>query len=268
MNVTLLVLSGVSIIIILVLIFLPKYQTNSLANNSNQIEIENLKNELRKSYIQLAGGLFLIIGVIFSYQDLLLTKLNNNNAQFDKIVELLGNDKNYIKIGAIYSLREFSSANNEYSTISLDILSSYYKDIAKWKDTDLNQSNFELFQSLLYVISDLRNHDDRQLDISNTDFRNLVLSSIKLNNTKIINSHFESADLKNAKFDNSILIGSSFDSANLENVSFKNSDLSYSSFKKTNIKNVDFSGAKLSGIEGYSSEEIKKYAITDNKTQF
>lgn len=257
----------VLIVSILIIIYLPKYQINQL-ESTNGLEIKNIENELRKTIIQLMGGIFLIIGILFSWITYTQTKERDFSEQINKIISLMGNDKDYIKIGAIYSLEQIIN-NDSNNSIILDILTSYIRDNAKLENKIHLSNNNELRQAVVKVISKIRKYNsDMQIDLSSIDLSNLFLQSINLKNIKFIDSSFHSSDLKNTNFDNGILSGSSFDNANLENTSFKNTDLRYASFRKANIRNVNFSGADLSGITGYDKKQILQQSITDNKTIF
>ncbi len=256
----------VLIVSILIIIYLPKYQINQL-ESSDGLEIKNIENELRKTVIQLMGGIFLIIGIFFSWITYTQTKERDFSEQINKIISLMGNDKDYIKIGAIYSLEQIINNENNNSII-LEILTSYIRDNAKLENK-IHSSNNELRQAVVKVISNVRKYDsDMQIDLSSIDLSTLFLQSMNLKNIKFIGSSFHSSDLKNTSFDYGILSGSLFDNANLENTSFKNTDLRYASFKKANIRNANFSGADLSGITGYDKKQILQQSITDNKTIF
>lgn len=256
-----------SFLSIVVIVFLPKYQV-SLLTLSDPLEVKNLENELRRTIIQLIGGIFLVLGAYLSWNTYAQTKERDFAQQLNKIISLMGNNKDYVKIGAIYSLKQITENHEDNYDIVLNILTSYLRDYGKWQDTEYS-SNVELRQSLLSVINSIRVYNtQRQIDLSHLDLKDLSLQSMNLKNIKFIESYFNSSDLKNSNFDNSILSGSSFNNANLESTSFKNCDLRYTTFKRANIRNANFSGADLRGLEGYDKFQIKQQSIIDKHTLF
>ena len=255
------------LISILAIIFLPKYEINQSGFN-NSLERKNLENELRRTTIQLIGGILLVVGAYISWNTYTQTKERDLAEQINKTITLMGNDKDYVKIGAIYSLNQITeNYKNSYNLVQ-NILTSYMRDHAKWTNVDYS-SNIELRQSILIALNNIREHNSKtQIDLSGIDLRDLILKSINLKNINFVESHFNSSDLKGSNFDNSVISGSTFNNANLENTSFINCDLRYSSLKKATILNANFSGADLRGIQGYNKQQIMQQAITDKNTKF
>ena len=273
-----LMLIGCLVVALFVIVLLPKLQIrmllginyasiNATSNHEEKMELINLENELRKTVLQIIGGLFLLTGVFFSWNQYAQTKERDLSEKLNKIVALMGSDEEYVQIGAVYSLKQVSSNHKNGNTIIVDILASYIREHAQWSNSALLARGNELTRAALQVISHTLNKNSNILfDISNCDFRGIDLKSIFLKNGTILESHFESSDLKGAVFQHTILTGSSFNSANLENASFAGSDLRYVSFNDATLKNVDFSGANLSGATGIDWNKIKDIAIIDNKT--
>lgn len=269
-----------SFVALLVIVLMPKLQIKlaDIEPNSNlddtqrwenKLERIKLENELRKTILQLVGGVFLIAGIFFSWNQFSQTKERDLSEKLNKIVALMGSDKEYVQIGAIYSLEQVADNHENSSEIITNILSSFIRDYAIWKDTELPHRGKELTRAALRIISSSMSKVDKQtIDVSDTDLRSLNLEMLNLNGIIAISARFNSSDLKDASFENAILTGSSFDSANLENVSFAGADLRYASFKDTNIRGIDFSGADLSGSSGIDRKQIEEVAITSKETLF
>jgi uncharacterized protein YjbI with pentapeptide repeats len=266
------------VITVLIVIFLPILQLrffpsvyglnlNSVNTHEDKVELITLENELRRTILQLSGGVFLLIGVAFSWNQYTQTKERDFSEKLNKTIALMGNDKEYVRIAAVHSLKHVSSNHESGNSVIIDILSSFLRDHAAWKGDLIRERGDEITRAALQVISKaLHQVDNVSFDLSEGDFRAIDLKEVNLSGGVILNSYFESSDLKNGEFVNAILTGSSFNSSNLENVSFEGADLRYVSFKDTVIKNVDFSGANLSGATGIDWSQINDFAITNSKT--
>jgi hypothetical protein len=274
-----LILLACSIIVaLLFVIFLPILQLHFFSKlygqslnltNSHEEKLKslNLENELRKTILQLTGGIFLLAAVFFSWNQYSQTKERDFSEKLNNTITLMGSDKEYIRIAAVHSLKQITSSHETGSIVLIDILSSFLRDHALWKDSPPREKGDEITRAALQVISKtLSQKRDIPFNLSGSDFRSIDMKWINLSGGTLLETHFESSDLKNGEFNSSILTGSSFNSSNLENVSFKGADLRYVSFKDAVMKNVDFSGANLTGATGINWRKISEFSITNTKT--
>jgi hypothetical protein len=187
--------------------------------------------------------------------------------QINNVISLMGSEKEYVKIGAIYSMEQLVANHEDSRAVIIDILSSYVRDNFAWSGTPLPERRSEVAQAALSVISKtIRIDGNLRVDLSKTDLRMLDLHDNLLSNSDLIEVHFDSAELRNAVFYNSNLTGSVFDGANLEGASFVGADLVNTSFADAIIKKSNFSGVDLRSVYKLSKEEIEKNAIINKKT--
>jgi len=259
----------VGVIFCLIVIFaLPKIQLIKLRGVIDPVKKYELENELRKTIIQMTGGFFLIVSMIVTWNQLLQTKDKDVAEQINKTVTLMGDENEYVRIGAIYSIEQLAASHPESKGIIANILTSYARSTFTWKKTELPERKNEVAQAVLLVITKHISTHDGTVDLSKTDLRRLELDNKDLSKCTFIDTHFETADLLNSNFKGATLTGSVFDEANLTGTSFVGANLSHASFKGTTFNKTNFSGADLSRVAGISKDDISSgKVIVDNLTK-
>lgn len=257
----------VGVILCVIVIFaLPKIQLIKLRGVIDPVKKYELENELRKTIIQMTGGFFLIVSMIVTWNQLLQTKDKDVAEQINKTVTLMGDENEYVRIGAIYSIEQLASSHPESKGIVANILTSYVRSTFPWKNNKLPDRKNEVAQAALLVITKyvISTHDGT-VDLSKTDLRRIELDGKDLSKCTFIETHFEVAELPNSNFKGSTLTGSMFDGANLTGASFIGANLSHASFKGTTFNKTNFSGADLSGVSGISKDDISSGRIIVDK---
>lgn len=256
------------VIISIILIWIvPKIQIKSLDSTHDPIKKHELENELRKTIVQLTGGFSLTISLLFTWHQLAQTKDKDIAEQINKTISLLGNEKEYVRIGAIYSMEQLAINHEESNPIITSILASYIRNNYQWnKGTNLPENKNEVVHAALRVIAEsFQQRPDQKIDLSKTDLRKVIFQNKELSGCTFIDTHFEEADLLSSAFKESNLIGSVFDGANLEKTSFVGANLSHAKFRGTIFVKTDFSGSNLSNAEGLNRSDIESGKIIINK---
>jgi uncharacterized protein YjbI with pentapeptide repeats len=260
----------ISVIIISIVIWIiPKIQIRNLSSMEDQVKKYEVENELRKTIVQIAGGFTLILSLIFTWHQLAQTKNKDFSEQLNKIIVLMGNDQQYVKIGAIYSMEHLSVNNKDSIPLVTDILSSFLRGNYKWVGKKkLPEFTSEVTNATLVVINkNLRKWVGLTVNLSETDLRKSELHDHSYQSSVFVNTHFEESDLDGTSFDNSNMIGSVFDGANLSNCSFVGANLSNASFRGAIFNNTDFSASNLSNAKGLEKSQIQSNElIVSDKT--
>lgn len=256
------------IVSLLAIYFLPKLQMMGFSALDDKFKKYELENEFRKTIIQVTGGFSLLVSLLFTWNQLAQTKDKDIAEQINKTIVLMGNDNEYVRIGAIYSIEQLSADYEGSKNIISNILSSYVRSSYSWNNNIISDRKNEVVQASLLVISKLiQSTPNIKIDISGTDLRRVELDGQKFNNCNFIGAHFEEADLLNTHFERSNLTGSSFNGASLVGTSFVGSNLNHASFAGVFFQNTDFSNSDLRGTTGISSDNIKnKEIIINDKT--
>lgn len=256
------------VIIVFSIWFIPKIQVRSISLQDDPVRKHELENELRKTIVQIAGGFSLIISLIFTWNQLNQTKNKDSSEQINKSISLMESKQEYVKIGAIYSMEQLATNNEDTIYLVTNILSSFLRGSYQWKVSNiLPEHKNEVTQATLEVIAKLLvSRPDIKIDLSNTDLRKVELQNEHFSNCTFIDTHFEESDLLKTKFDNSTMNGSVFDESNLSGVSFTGVDLSNASFRGAIFSETNFSGSILSHVSGLKQSDIdmKKIIIDKN----
>ena len=248
---------------------IPKLQMRGLSSVDDPIKKRELENELRKTIVQIVGGFSLIISLLFTWHQLVQSKSKDIADQINKTISLMGDENEYVRIGAIYSMEQLAVNHEDSSVIIVDILTSYVRNTFPWSNKALPEHRNEVSQAAMSVISNaIRTAVNVRVDLSNTDLRRLDLQNRALSRCILIDVHFDAAELTKANFDNSDLTGSVFDDANLDHASFVRANLSHASFAGATLAATDFSGADLRGVTGIKREDItSQKAIISQETK-
>jgi hypothetical protein len=130
----LLVIIGVSLMV-LAIYLVPKWQTKRI----KEIEPKQkwgAENEFRKTLIQVFGGLVVITGLFFAYQELRNFQISQENmkagqiaTRFSKAIELLPKEKDTTsRIGGIYALEQIArEAPENYLWTVIEVISAFVR---------------------------------------------------------------------------------------------------------------------------------------------
>jgi uncharacterized protein YjbI with pentapeptide repeats len=217
----------------------------------------NAEDNIRKTIGQLFGGIAVLIGAWFAYQqftqqhqasrDLLISN------QVAKGFELLGNkDKDFIqRLGGIYALEGVMNTSEEYHKPVLEALSAFVRDGTKTV-TGAEAPATDI-QAALTVIGRRAAIGTGVADLTGAHIQQANLSKANLTNALL-----DDALLNNANLDNANLSGATLFRANLSGASLVNTNLSHAFLQSANLNGAVLSGANLerTNLIGASLREI------------
>jgi len=103
-------------------------------------ELIELRNETRKTYAQIVGGLVLLFGLYLTYRRITATERNVQVAQegqiterFTRAIEQLGNPQLEIRLGGIYALERIAKDSVDDHWTIMEVLTTYVRENAKWE---------------------------------------------------------------------------------------------------------------------------------------
>src|SRR5258708_5589645 len=95
--------------VLLLIVFLPKDQMFGYRPDPDKPNDRiRLENELRTTLVQILGGLFVLLGLIFAYQNLMTLRDGQITDRFTKAVDQLGSKDFSIRLGGILSLERIA----------------------------------------------------------------------------------------------------------------------------------------------------------------
>lgn len=232
---------------VIALIYIPEYQARHLVDIKEHLLFEN---EARRTLAQIFGGLFLLVGLYFTYQQVVTGWQNVHisyegqvTERFTRAIDQLGSEKAEIRIGGIYALERIAkdSVVKDHWYI-MDILTAFIRMNSRkngkeaWVAADI--------QAALTVLgrrNTFGEGETHEIDLSGTNLRSADLHGP---NWQVAN--FSGAEMANADLRGALLVRANFKGAHLE---------------KTHFEGVD-----LSQAENLTAEQLQQ-ALTDSKTK-
>jgi len=204
---------------------------------------------------QAIGGTVLLVGVYFTWRNLIATEDKQITERFTRAVEQLGNQQSSaIRLGAIYSLERIAGDSVRDHWVVMEILAAFVREnSALSKHENSIEGISEEVQAALTVIKRRDVSKDPKsafLDLSRTYLKRANLKgetvkwlsfceySSKFSDLSKID--FTKSDLSEADFSNAKIVGSNFTSANLSSTNFSNAS----------TENATFSSAILTNTKG------------------
>lgn len=243
-------------------------------------EVAALQNEMRKTDLQVVGGLFAIIALIFTYRRVKVAEQGHITDRFTKAIEQLGaltaqNKPNVeVRLGAIYALERIALDSPRDHWTIMEVLTAYVRQnapapaqepteeenkaaIAKGPSTEI--------QAALTVLGRRRRdrgreHDGQRLDLRDSDLRRAklfgahlegaIFIAAHLKGAKLFGAHLEGAyfgdaHLERAYFADAHAEGASFNGADAEGAWFYNAFVEGADFTKAHVEGAGFQGAHL-----------------------
>jgi uncharacterized protein YjbI with pentapeptide repeats len=268
-----------SYVLILAIWKIPVWQTRGLETRHSLVEVGQLQDSFRRTIAQVAGGAVLLVGLYFTWANLITVQQSQITERFTRAVEQLGSKDIAVRMGGVYGLERIARDSRVDHGQVIKILSAFvrsnaFRDSSKStfaaaaldnkQSVSRNQIRLrEDIQTALTVIGrrDSR-HDEAPVDLRNTYLggANLVsaeLSEADLNKVDLRFSDLTQASLSHANLGNAILHRAKLNGANMSNVVLVGSDLSQANLSEANLQgalleNINvtgaiFWGAKLNG---------------------
>lgn len=253
----------------------PKWQVSGLKiDDKDRLSLEN---ELRKTAAQIFGGLAILTGLYFTFEQLTATRKSLEIAQegqtierFTRTVEQLGSQQPQVRVGGIYGLGEIAkNSPRDRSWIVVSILVAFARDRAKWQGSTQVRALPEDVQAALSVLTSPDTHllgteatKRRTVDLEDTDFRRAYLVGANLEGVDLSRAHLEGADLRGADLKTASLVGSHLDGALLQGSSLSGADLRAAQMSGADVSGARFTGTHLEGVNlssviGLSESQIR-----------
>jgi uncharacterized protein YjbI with pentapeptide repeats len=237
-------LVATSVFLILLLWLFPKWQVRSVAGLEPKDRFDR-ENEARKTLSQILGGLVLLIGFYFTWQNLGTTQENLRIAaegqitdRFTKAIAQLGDTKLELRLGGIYALERIANDSPKDHWPVMEVLTSYVREHAGISNagkplpkTSADKSKEAPpkpaadIQSILTVIG-RRNVAFEDLDIQHLNLRKTDLRGADLRGADLRGADLRGADLRGARLNGTDLSGTDLSEAYLFGAYLNNADLS------------------------------------------
>lgn len=282
----------VSLILILILWLVPQWQVPEVTDQGFGLK-ERLHqiNENRKTVAQILGGAFFLLGLYFTWKNLVLAQEKYRTdlfmAQekqatdlFTKAVDQLGDEKLQVRLGGIYALERIARESPKDHWPIMEVLTTFVREIAP--STVPIEKPLTDIQAVLTVlgrtaIDYAKEGEMRSLDLRATHLARASLMKAKLQRALLTKVNLQRAILIEANLQGAILNranlnGVILEKANLRATIFYGANLQGGRLNKADLRGADLNfadlrGANLRGAEGLNTEQVAE-AIWDGTTQW
>jgi hypothetical protein len=260
-------------------------------------EIANLQNEMRKTLVQVVGGVFALLALYFTYRRVKVSEQGHITDRYTKAIEQLGaitpdNKPNLeVRLGGIYALERiaFDSPRDHWSI--MEVLTAYVRHNAPASSESATEAQTLItsiprpateIQAILTVLGrrrlgHKRERKEQYLELGHCDLRGAFLHVSSMGNASFYLSNlewtvFQSSHLEGARFGSvhgkwayftgAHLQGADFDGANLEEATFNGAHLERASFTRAHLKEASFVGTHLQGTSfvGAVGLDVEQFA--------
>ena len=187
--------------------------------------------------------------------------------RFSKAIELLGNEKLEVRLGAIYALERISNDSQKDHWAVMEILTAFVREnshkihtkqdadnkIYKQEDNPIKPR--EDIQAIMTVIG---RRKWTETEIGGLNLVGVNLMGIRISNANLEKINFGGANLQYALVANTNLKRSFFHNANLSEATFGNVDFEGTHFFETNLNNAHFGLSFTGGNSSGSHYEYSK----------
>jgi len=224
---------------------IPEWQVNRAGVRSAPVkteatataaEVANLQNEMRKTVLQVLGGLFAIFALYLTFRRVKVAEQGHITDRFTKAIEQLGaltakGEPNVgVRLGAIYALERIAQDSPRDHWTIMEVLTAYVRQNAPapaqvptkkhTKDAIAKGPATEI-QAILTVLGRRkrdrgREHEGQYLDLSSSNLRGANISSAHMEGANFYETHLEGAHFWSAHVE-----GAGFDRAHVEGASFR-----------------------------------------------
>lgn len=248
--------------------------TASFSSDKERIETED---QLRRTVLQILGGVVVVIGLYLTYRrikaseeqvrtqgqqveafrkQVAVTEDSQITERFTRAVEQLASESIHIRLGGIYALeRVANDSDRDHATI-MEILAAFVRERGPVQQTDDVISSdrdanklIDLEEDIYAVLSVLGRRKiiegEVPPNLDNTNFRRAKLHRINLPGISLFGVNFSGADLWGANLERALLVAADFRKAKLSLADLRKANLLGADLLRTNLQGAQFQQADL-----------------------
>ena len=225
---------------------------------------DNRNGVFLKDIFGVAGGLIILVGLFISYRrtksfedSVKNTKETNLNEQFKNAVEHLGSESEPIILGGVAELNGLADNHPEkFAQVVMDILSSYCRSEASI-DKQETPIKWNVIQSIIEYLGKAKHFKNFEINLSNTNLKNVKIDKMNLNNWNFTNSilpewigysKFNNCNFNDAKLLKGNLYSNTIENCSLEAFLVEESNISIAKISGASIGNMIFIDSQFSDL--------------------
>ncbi|HYV33116.1 MAG TPA: pentapeptide repeat-containing protein [Candidatus Binatia bacterium] len=236
--------------------WLVRWELGAQARTLTAADKANAINDVRTTLLQGIGGAVILLGVYFTYRQLQTSREGQITERFSRAIDHLGNDKEDVRLGGIYTLERIAKDSPEDRRTIQAVLGSYVRTHAPWlvgsskgpqhptptvdRQLPWLQRRTPDVQTAMVVLGRRpRYRDELQLNLARVDLRGAFLYNARLSNTLFRHSNLARAQM----------LGVQLDGADLEDVDLRQANLQRARLTGANLRNAHLQDADLRGAD-------------------
>jgi len=255
------VLGGIAIIglVFFALWQVPKWQVEYSGVKGEEKRF-TLEDKARGTLAQIFGGLFILVGLYFTYRRITATERNVEVAQdsqiterFTRAIDQLGSEKLEVRLGGIYALERIARDSEKDHWSIMEVLTAYVRERSPWskdkKDDSLKRPSSDI-QAVLTVLGrrtrTYKNGEEEPLDLRGTDLSMANLEKSHLEGAQLDGVRLEKARLNDARLEAASLYRARLCKARLWRVHLEKADLMEAQLEGAQLNVAHLEEANLS----------------------
>jgi len=210
---------------------------------TTSVDVAILQNEMRKTFVQVLGGVFVVLALYLTYRRTIVTEQGHITDRYTKAIEQLGATKTVgdrtvpnveVRLGAIYALERIAFDSPRDHWTIMEVLTAYVRENAPWpaKYEERHPIATEIQANLNVLgrrkLGPKRERKDQWLDLRSSDLRGAVFYKAHMERAVFVNSNVGAAF-----FDRAFLKRATFYRALVEKSRFNGADITYADFTES-----------------------------------
>jgi hypothetical protein len=247
-------------LLVLMLIWLPKWQASSVQDMKDRLTVEN---DARQTLAQMVGGAVLIAGLFFTWANLNTATKTQEIARegqitdrFTKAIAQLGG-QGAVRLGGIYALERIAKDSEKDHWPIMEVLTAYVREHAPLRPEDKQTPIRADIQAILTVLGRrtrtigegkdqlLRKGEDQRLNLMSTNLRGADFSGAHLERANLWGAQLQEADLRGAQLQRAVLRDAPLQGAKLQKAQLQGADLGGAQLQQAQLQGAQLQQAIL-----------------------
>lgn len=227
--------------------------------------------ELIKTGAQIFGGIFFLVGLWFTYQNLIVAQEKQVTDLFSKAVEQLASEQIEVRLGGIYALERIAKDSAKDRLVIQEVLTAFVRERAPWPPRKKSQGapaapETREAKEISEITSEVKPPTDIQAVLTVLGRRQTIVQSEEHECVYLRGTDLRGAYLYGANLEGADLVGTHLDGADLVGANLRNAQLAGATFDPISKQQTNLKGADLRGATGLTWGQMKE-VLVDTKTR-
>ncbi|MFF1713964.1 pentapeptide repeat-containing protein [Streptomyces sp. NPDC058268] len=201
------------------------------------------EGQFRLALVQIAAALGAALALTYTARMYWLARRGQVTDRFTKVLERLGSDETYIRVGAVHALEQILYDDPEHAESAAQVLAEFVRSRAPLPNYQDDEADVRLpgdVQAALHTMTRINIRSIRSVDLAD-----LGLPAAKLSFSDLSGATLKRTDLAEAELQFARLTKANFSDARCERASFYRSDLEEAVLTGADLHRADFRRADL-----------------------